>query len=213
METAATGPAAPRPLPIVAGQLALDFANTVDDPEGPARFDHAASYDAIVGWATRTGAVTHRQAAHLLKAARSDPSEATRVLRRAHELRDVLNDLFGRAVAGRGDLADPWTRLRPFVAEALACAVLADRHPGAKTWSWPQHDDPAVLLHPVAWAASDLLVSDHLQLVKRCARCPWLFLDNSKNHSRRWCAMNDCGKAQKIERYVARRAAARRRTG
>ncbi|MFS0885996.1 CGNR zinc finger domain-containing protein [Aeromicrobium sp. 179-A 4D2 NHS] len=46
--------------------------------------------------------------------------------------------------------------------------------------------------------------------VKRCGRCPWLFVDRSKNASRRWCDMNDCGRAEKIERYVARRAERRK---
>lgn len=212
METAPIDPTPPRPLPIVAGHLALDFANTVDDPEGPRRYDHAATYDAVVDWAARTGTVTEAQAIQLHQAAASDPKTAAQVLASAHQLRDILNDLFGRAAEGRSDLAEPWTRLQPFVADALAKAVLADVHPGGKSWSWPHDDDLAVMLHPVASAAADLLVSHQLHLVKRCARCPWLFLDSSKNHSRRWCDMNDCGKAQKIERYVARRAAARRRT-
>ena len=34
----------PRELPIVGGNLALDFANTVDDPDGPERHDHAGTY-------------------------------------------------------------------------------------------------------------------------------------------------------------------------
>ena len=212
MGSAPTAATPPRPLPIVAGHLALDFANTVDDPEGPGRYDHAATYDAVVDWAARTGALTDAQSTSLLEAAASDPKATDQVLAEAHELRDVLNDLFGRVADGGDDLAGPWARLRPFVADALAAAVLDAARPGAKSWSWPQEDDLAVVLHPVASAAADLLVSRHLQLVKRCARCPWLFLDSSKNHSRRWCDMNDCGKAQKIERYVARRAATRRST-
>jgi predicted RNA-binding Zn ribbon-like protein len=94
------------------------------------------------------------------------------------------------------------------VSAALASAALEDGRQGAR-WSWPADEDLAVMLHPIASAAADLLVSPELLLVKRCARCPWLFLDRSKNHSRRWCDMNDCGRAQKIERYVARRAARR----
>jgi len=35
-------------------------------------------------------------------------------------------------------------------------------------------------------------------------------VDRSKNASRRWCDMNDCGRAEKIERYVARRAERRK---
>jgi hypothetical protein len=65
------------------------------------------------------------------------------------------------------------------------------------------------MLWPIAHAALELLTDAELHRVKRCAGCPWLFLDHSKNTSRRWCAMNDCGTHAKVRRYVARRAALR----
>ena len=62
----------------------------------------------------------------------------------------------------------------------------------------------------VAVAAYDLLTGGQLHRVKHCAQCHWLFLDRSKNGSRRWCSMEDCGASVKMRRYVARRAARRR---
>lgn len=213
METELDTQDAVRELPIVAGHLALDFANTVDDPLGPARYDHAATYADLVRWAARTQVISRPRASRLLRAAAGRPQDAAVVTRSAHELRDALNQTFGAIADGAGDTPKRWTRLRPFVADALASAALDDSDPTAPHWAWPQTDDLAVLLHPIASAAADLLVSEQLRRVKRCARCPWLFLDSSKNRSRRWCDMNDCGTAQKIERYVARRAAARRAAG
>ncbi|SDS38704.1 CGNR zinc finger domain-containing protein [Actinopolymorpha singaporensis] len=228
METASTRPSGPRELPIVGGHLALDFANTVDDPLGPQRHDHAATYDDLLRWSTKVRMISESQAGRLRRLARRRPDEAFQALESAHELRDVLNELFGHIAESGPDAtqtAKHWTRLRPFVTDAMAAATLAgpdpddrDGHhtsgprPGSPPlrWAWPRPDDLAVVVHPIAAAAADLLVGDQLRRVSRCARCPWLFLDTSKNHSRRWCDMNDCGKAQKIERYVARRAAARR---
>jgi predicted RNA-binding Zn ribbon-like protein len=208
METPSAGTS--RDLPIVGGHLALDFANTVDDPLGPARHDHAATYEGVVGWAIRVGAVTGERATRLLRTAADQPARAAEALGRAHELRDVLKEVFGGIADGTPDAAR-WVRLRPFVVDAVTTATLDDTGTGASRWVWEEIGDLTVVLHPIASAAADLLVSDDVLRVKRCARCPWLFLDNSKNHSRRWCDMNDCGRAQKIERYVARRAAARRR--
>src|ERR687894_218821 len=62
---------------------------------------------------------------------------------------------------------------------------------------------------PLAYAAWDLLTTGPLNRVKRCPACPWIYLDQSKNSSRRWCTMDDCGKAVKMRRYVAKRAAVR----
>ena len=207
METPSSGP---RALPIVAGHLALDFANTVDDPLGPARHDHASTYEDVVRWSARVGTVTDAQATRLLRRSAGNAPDAAATLALAHDLRDALSETFGAVADRAGDVPARWQRLRPFVADALAAADLTDDGRGSYTRAWPGADHLAVVLHPIAAAAADLLVDDDLMLVKRCARCPWLFLDHSRNHSRRWCDMNDCGKAQKIERYVARRAASRR---
>jgi len=34
--------------------------------------------------------------------------------------------------------------------------------------------------------------------------CAWVFLDTSKNHSRRWCDMKACGNRAKARRFNAR---------
>ena len=73
---------------------------------------------------------------------------------------------------------------------------------------WPG-DGLGAIGDAVAQAAYDLLTGDHLARVKVCAGCHWLFLDQSKNGSRRWCSMEDCGTSAKMRRYVARRAARR----
>ena len=65
------------------------------------------------------------------------------------------------------------------------------------------------MLWPVARSAADLLTSDDLGRVRECAgeRCNWLFIDRSKNHSRRWCDMQDCGNVAKVRRYRSRKQA------
>jgi predicted RNA-binding Zn ribbon-like protein len=199
METLAEPPRPPgiRPLPVLGGHLALDFANTVDDPLGPARWDHVADYPTLLHWAVGRGLAS--PALHAVAEAR--PAEAGAVVRRAAALRDALNDTFGAVVDGR-PVDEAWARLRPFAVDALARMNLAsDLSP---EWDRTALDAP---LWPVADAAHRLLRSaDDLARVKRCAGCPWLFLDRSRNGSRRWCAMGDCGTHEKIRRYVAKRA-------
>jgi predicted RNA-binding Zn ribbon-like protein len=183
-----------RELPIVAGHLALDFANTVDDPLGQARHDHIATPADLVEWSVRTGALTREQAGEL------KVSAAT--VRKAHALRDVLNEVF---VAVATDRQPAWDGLRPYVVDAVANSALGPAH----ELTWPAASAPHAMLWPVAYAAERLLTSQDVHRVKQCAGCPWLFLDHSRNGSRRWCAMNDCGTAAKIRKYVAKRAVAR----
>jgi len=68
-------------------------------------------------------------------------------------------------------------------------------------------DELTSLLWPVARAATALLTSSDLARVRECAddACGWLFLDHSRNGSRRWCDMADCGNRAKARRYRERR--------
>lgn len=209
METVSIDPSGPRELPIVGGNLALNFANTVDDPLGPARHDHASTYPDLIEWIVRTGALDDVQASRLLRKAARNNQAAAASIAHAHELRGALNDIFGAVADDAPTVSKHWVRLRPFVADAYAGADLDDTDADVPRWTWTQTNDLGVVLHPIAATAAELLVGNDLRRIKRCAGCPWLFLDNSKNHSRRWCDMNYCGKAQKIERYVARRSARR----
>jgi len=194
-----------RELSLVAGHPALDFVNTVDDPTGPRRADHIATYPALLSWSGRAGTLPAGSADHLLRAAEGAPRRAAAVVRRAATLRTALGDTFG-ALADGADVAPHWPHVRPFVAEALAGADLSGSPP-APAWPYDALEAP---LWPIAEAAYRLLTDPARARLKRCAGCPWLFLDRSRNGSRRWCSMEDCGTHEKIRRYVTRRAAARR---
>jgi predicted RNA-binding Zn ribbon-like protein len=63
------------------------------------------------------------------------------------------------------------------------------------------------MLWPIVDAAADLLVRGEPERIKTCgsATCGWLFLDLSRNRSRRWCDMKDCGNRAKARRHYARR--------
>ena len=216
METAVEGTRTPRELPIVGGHLALDFANTVDDPDGPERYDHAGTYPELVAWSARIGTLPD-QAKGLLTGAQEHPRARAAALKRAHQLRHVLIEIFTEIAAINGGQSATtagsppsarWGELRPFVTDAMAHAELAwDGSTYQLTWTDTTRLD--AMLWPVGLAAGDLITSPQLARLKKCAGCPWLFLDQSKNLSRRWCAMNDCGTHEKIRRYVTRRAARR----
>ena len=59
------------------------------------------------------------------------------------------------------------------------------------------------VLAPITWSAAEFLRDPASARVKECdgETCGWLFLDTSKNHSRRWCEMKDCGNRAKARRH------------
>jgi len=91
---------------------------------------------------------------------------------------------------------------------AISRGVLTTGDSGLQ-WEWKEECDPVRPLWPVVDAATELLTSGDLGRLKLCAGCHWLFLDASRNYSRRWCTMEVCGTHEKARRYVEKRAARR----
>jgi predicted RNA-binding Zn ribbon-like protein len=209
METLPQTASAPRELLIIGGHVALDFANTIDDPGGPAYYDHAATWADLLAWSVRVAMLTPARARHLDEIVPIAARDTT--VRKAQGLRAAITHLFGACAEAGSPRPEHWLALRPFAADALGHAILDDGGASATRLVCPPTDDPDDLWRPIALAATELISSPEIDRVKRCAQCPWLFVDHSRNHSRRWCSMDDCGTAVKTQRYVARRAEARRR--
>jgi predicted RNA-binding Zn ribbon-like protein len=198
---------------LVGGNLALDFVNTRGGQLRPSAEDERLhGYDDLVAWGRHVGMLTEAEARRLLRRARRNPDDAYDTYQRAVHLRSYLYELFRAVAVGRPPPGRCIAALRSDEAEALGRAELV-RGDGRFAWSWAHDDDLARPLWPVVHAAVALLTAGPLQRVKRCDGCQWLFIDESKNRSRRWCAMEDCGTAEKIRRYLARRAARRERAG
>ena len=74
-------------------------------------------------------------------------------------------------------------------------------------WVWAAQQDAELPLWTLAMSAGDLMTSEAVDRVRACdnAECRWLFLDTSKNHTRRWCDMKVCGNRMKARRFKAQR--------
>ena len=204
-------------MPLEGGHLALDFVNTVgglrEVPPSPEE-ELLDTYEDLTIWCARLGVISERQAASLRSAARRDERAGRRALQRAKELRELIYSIF-RALADGGEPpAALLARLRDEEREALADATLTHghRHGGsdAMEWTWPpprQLTDP---LRPIVHAAVELLTHGPLERLKACGNCRWLFLDQSRNRSRRWCSMDECGIQMKHARFVEQRRRRRR---
>ncbi|WP_186316112.1 CGNR zinc finger domain-containing protein [Catellatospora sichuanensis] len=189
---------------LVGGNLALDFINTrTGPPVGSPDDDALTGYPELVAWGAYAGALTEPEAKALRRLSRDDPDGAHAALTRSLRSRDDLDEVF-RAVAANQSLSTSvLDRLRDDEADALGHARL-DR---GSTFGWTWRDDQSLdrPLRPVVHAAVQLLTTGALDRIKGCGGCRFLFNDESKNRSRRWCSMDDCGTSEKIRRYVAAR--------
>lgn len=122
------------------------------------------------------------------------------------ELRDELLYPIFRALADDKQPArELLDRLRDEERGALTHAQLARETGAAFRWSWPPPRDLADPLRPILHAALELLTTGPVERIKTCGNCRWLFLDQSRNRSRRWCSMDECGIQMKHARFVERR--------
>ncbi|GIF21461.1 putative RNA-binding Zn ribbon-like protein [Actinoplanes tereljensis] len=170
-------------LSIVGGHLALDLANTVTADE-----EFLPDLPAVLAWAQRLEVVTPAEAALVERAPADTFGEVHR-----------LRTLVGETLAGR-HLATLTARWAEAIARSELCPVPA----GGATLSVGR--DPATMIGDrLTVALADLLQNADLSLLRTCPACGFRFLDRSRNRSRRWCSMADCGTNVKVKRLTERR--------
>lgn len=183
----------------VAGNLALDLVNTIAWRGTDREIDHLATAGDILEWAREGGLVGPR----FEIAAAEQPALVTRTL----ALRSAISEA-GSAIAG-GDPPPP-DALKAIGAAAADALRTADLAGAPARFAFHGIDR---IVGAVAWSALDLLRGDELSRLKQCppAHCRWLFIDRTKNGSRRWCDMATCG--NRAKKHTRRAAGGRRRAG
>lgn len=191
-------------------ELCLDFSNTVDwrnGKDGRIAKDHVTTYVELVKWCKEKGLVGNRDAAQLAAAA-GEGSRGAATLKRAIELREAIYRLLSASAHGKEPSGRDVEILNGFLASGVTRPRIV-REAGKFQWEW---NESGVANDKMLWAiarsAADLLTSEHVDKVRECANedegCGWLFLDHTKNHSKRWCDMSGCGNRAKVRRYYER---------
>lgn len=193
---------------LTGGQLALDLANTVSRRGDPnRRRDHLESYRDAIAFARQAGAISAKQAAELLAYAEQHGNQARRSFQQVIKLREAVYDVFAAIAQGKSPAAEDLSVISDFAREALQHRCLA-RMNGGYRWEWQVKEGALLgrMVWPMAQAAADLLTSDDIAIVRWCEApdCEWLFLDHSRNRSRRWCDMTTCGNREKARRHYHR---------
>ena len=202
------------------GHVALDLVNTVAPrlPGGTEHIEYVDTPQDLLAWARRVRLVTKADAESIRLAWAGSPTSAAQALRAALDVREatygVLMAALGTPDAATSDAANDLERLSLRWAAAAARSGLVLGGPTGPAARLVVGTTPALLIADrLAHAAVDLLRTVDLGRVRVCpideGGCGWLFLDRSRNGSRRWCAMADCGAQAKARRLTARRRAIR----
>ncbi|HST62601.1 MAG TPA: ABATE domain-containing protein [Longimicrobium sp.] len=191
-------------LNVIGGRLCLDFVNTVDTHDTYID-EKLVAYTDLVWWALRVGVLDDAAAAPLIAAAEAEPTRAGEVLARALEVREALYRLFAAARTGEAGADADVRVLNDALARTLG-HLRVEAGAGEYGWRWAEGTELERVLWPVVRDAAELLVSGELRRVGKCCGndCDWLYLDTSRNRSRRWCDMQVCGNRAKARRHYQR---------
>ncbi len=194
------------PFHLCAGHPVLDLVNTLDNrfrADGPTEL--LPNYAAVLEFMDQSGLLEGAQVRARVRSV--SQAEAQRATDSVRELREAAANVLYAAADGSAPLPADLRMLARYFHSARQRQELAwvPSAQGSKfIWDWGSSGTEADLpvwilsLHTAA-----LLTSDTLSRLRACGSetCRWLFLDTSKNHTRRWCDMKICGNRMKARRF------------
>ena len=185
------------------GALCLDFCNSGQSARGPSGAEWIAGFPELIDWLEAADAITRGQAARLRRAAAASPRAAAQVWGRAIKFREALFRVLNARTEGGAIAREDLSIIEAEHARAVSFARLAWTGDG---YSWsldPSAESLDAALQPLVESAVSLLTSAKMERLRRCGNstCYWLFIDETKNHSRRWCEMSSCGNIVKVRRH------------
>ena len=180
-------------------ELCLSFCNTVPNRRADQKTDKLQSFQDLVSWFRKRELISSKQAAKL----ENPGPKSTALLMRATELSEATYRLFAATSENKSSTLDDIAILNRSLAPALASVRM---NASKKPFLLDYGETPESLNGPIAISAANLLASPDAGRVRTCdgATCTWLFIDRTKNKSKRWCEMSDCGNRAKQRRHYER---------
>lgn len=195
----------PRLVDTNAGAPCLAFLNSTEHPGGFSQHDDLQpGYANVLSWAWASGVVDDATTRRLLAVARRHPRDASTVRRRIIEFRSAFYRLVTATIANDTPAPDDLALFEEELRETYAHArlAIADDAPGY-AWAWPGEPRLESILWEIVRSAEDLLFSDRIDRLRQCAAedCRKVFLDTSRNRSRRYCSTGGCGNRERVRRF------------
>ena len=190
------------PFDFTGNALCLDFANTLHDRSSTPH-ELLNSYIDLVQWGQEASILSESEAEQLRTEAAQLPEEAEHVLQQAIELREAIYHIFYTQLYYSTPEEHDLALLNSWLPRAIVKASNTSTGKGF-IWDWEYENSTLYrILWYIARSTAELLTGEELASVKMCAadNCNWLFLDTSKNHTRRWCDMKSCGNRAKVKRH------------
>jgi len=188
----------------IGGALGLDFVNTVhcygaSDPD-----DDLETAGDLLSWALAANVLSAEQAAKMKRQFRSRPAAGRKALEQAKRARAMLREMF--TSSARRPRQEHIRALNALLHQQTAFPGIANTDGNLRLqWCASSPGLQGILL-PILLSAAQVITGGDFVRIRECASatCTFLFLDTSKNHSRRWCDMRLCGNRAKVSQFRER---------
>jgi predicted RNA-binding Zn ribbon-like protein len=211
--------------PLIGERLCLDFVNTIEPRGNPylseqqraSQQEYLSSYSDFLAWGVLARIVTEEEACQLQEQAQRQGPQADETLKEIIVLRERLYTMFWNLATSQAVQEQELAWLHRVYLDVLSHARLI-KVEGHYIWQWNVEKEHLVSpTWPIVQSALELFTTEDISRIRACPgpsdaplACAWLFYDESKNRSRHWCSMDDCGSKDKARRLTERRRVQRR---
>jgi predicted RNA-binding Zn ribbon-like protein len=180
---------------LIGEEISFDFINTISWPGTEWEHDWLDGPGNFILWATAAGLV-NKSKAKLLSGI-SDV-KLTKEMEYVSTIRRELSKIVTPLAFDKKLPEEAIESLNILIHQ-----IIQQRSIDFKTHKWVWNDFLSLkeVLAPIIWNAGHVISETDHTRIRHCPSCNWIFYDNSKNKSRRWCDMKDCGSRDKSLRY------------
>jgi len=192
------------PFLFVGNKPCLDFINTqLVVNERPV--DLLATLSDLVAWLVQVRLLTDDEAKKIERQW-GGQAKGTQTLEQARAFRITLREMVERIASDRPVPQAAIEAINDLLRYRIGRPQLTRRKGKFEREFQAESQDANQLLGLLAEAASDLLCTCDLSLIKKCQNpaCVLFFYDTTKNHARHWCSMSLCGNRSKVAAHYRR---------
>ncbi len=186
--------------PLIAGRLALDFANTASSA-------HQLTWEDFIAFLAGAKVVTQERAGRLRNLLDAEPAAVEAVLVKILRLRAALLTMFASVVHKKPSPKSATEPINEILRITEGHDELVQQGDAWRLQYIAREEGLEWLLAAIARSAAELLVEGPEAPIRRCAnpKCRLFFYDDSRTHRRRWCSMAVCGNRHKVAVFTQRR--------
>ncbi|MEQ9467940.1 MAG: CGNR zinc finger domain-containing protein [Ekhidna sp.] len=185
---------------LIGGSLCFDFANTMSWRDSESPHEWLDGIDNLLEWC-RLAEIVNDSEAQIILTEFEKAKDSEALLAELIDLRELINKIFCAVIDHSVPKANDMVKLNQLASKTLSKLEVA--YYEDKYQLRLQKCDSIIgkVFNEIVWSSIRVLTETDIKHIKKCKACHWLYIDKSRNNSRTWCTMEDCGNRSKVNRF------------